>query len=297
MLKCKNCGYPYKENQMFCDHCGNPLPLDDGPVAEKKWIICPTCKRKIIEDLVICPFCGENLQHPQTKIPTQNTSILWMLGTIFFAINILLYFFYPMGCIFFLTASAILFGITTITNKKLGTILLVITSLFTILEISFYLYIETTNAEFSFLPWSVTTIERPATMVEENEHYKQMLYTTWEEVDGNNLLVLKQDGTYEWYYNKNDLEMAFMKGLFTLENGATIYGDILYEDQDYFYYQINLIKTEASIKDEEQDTKTDDKQTEYIVALSKQNENQLYLENIETQNRISFQKSNNLQGG
>lgn len=296
MLKCKNCGYPYKENQIFCDHCGNPLPpidkIEEEP--EKKWIQCPTCKRKIIETTSICPFCGENINLDSMIEKTIDKNRKKSFALAGFIIGIFSFAFIP-----HFPFLAIILGVLglsfSIAGKKennKNAILGIITSIFSIL-IVILLLILVYGFQFSYpiFSWS---IKEPPTIDDSNaitNNYKEKskVYTNWVQENGEDLLVLTKEGTYEWYQDKKNIEDNYIKGVFMLQNGINTYNDITYEDMHFYYYQLTLINLQTVVNGENLQS-IEKTQTIYNLGLSKKF-NGICIENIETGVKNCFKKA------
>ena len=143
------------------------------------------------------------------------------------------------------------------------------------------------NFQTSFLTWSIKEeVEEP--ILNGNREYKESVYTSWEENDGNNLVVLKNDGTFAWHYDKVDLEQNYQTGIFQLENGINTSQGIVYEDQSFYYYQLTLFKLASN---QNGVTENDNISASiYTLGIKKDTRDGMCLENLEDEKNICFHK-------
>lgn len=292
MLKCKKCGHSYVKDQIYCDQCGNNLPPRDDEEIINEWMSCPTCKRKINKSISICPFCGENINLNQIienviiKNKSKNYAIL---GFIFGVISIISFLFFPLVSLSMGIVGLVLSIIGLRINKTIGISGIISSVLGLSITIILLVLVVGFNYSNNLISWSIQQNDVLENL-SGNTKYKFTVYTTWEHIEEKDLLILRSDGTYEWYQDKNNLDNNYEKGVFILENGVNLYNDMLYEDANYYYYQLTLVR--LNVSSNHQSSSRNLTQITYTLGISKVERNNMCLEDIETGEKMYFRKLN-----
>ncbi len=288
-LICKNCGTPYQEDQNFCDKCGNPLPPFEKVEVPDKKITCPLCRRKISEKVKVCPYCGESISlESLIKAAIQDNKFrnYMQLGLGLSLGSFIVLFFYPLISLILATIGLVIciFGVTSkyrriaITGTTFSVLNITITIILIAMVIGF-------DFSWDLLPWSIDLKKEEEPTLSDIIRYKEKLYTAWEE---KSLLVLNEQGTFEWYQEKTNLKNNYQKGIFQLENGINTSEGKIFEDENYYYYQLSLFQTE--VNKDGISKKEDIELKVYTAALAKDNFKKLIIQDLETEKDITFTK-------
>ncbi len=244
-LTCKNCGTPYKEDQLFCDQCGNPLPLFEETEPKTRMITCPLCKRRISEKLTKCPYCGEEISLEKlVEVAVTNTRFktYTRLALLLGIFSFFTLFSFPLLSLIFALIGLLLSIVGYSKEKKIALWGILFSSLGLITTLVLIVLVVGFNFQTTFLSWSLPLEESKVDeYINPNTKYKGNIYTSWLE-DKNSLLVLKSDGTFTWYQNSQEIDFNFHSGIFQLENGIITDEGKIFEDQNYYYYQLTLFR-------------------------------------------------------
>ena len=290
-LKCKVCGEPYEPNQAFCYRCKNALPIEDEPLPElEKEVTCPFCHRSVSEQYTECPYCGEKLSLErlvEAAVWNNRYRNLTQFGIVLGAGSFLAIFFSPIIALIMAIVGLLLSILGISLENKIALYGTITSSIGLLVIITLLVLVVGFNFQTSFLAWSIKEeVEEP--ILNGNREYKESVYTSWEENDGKNLVVLKNDGTFAWHYDKVDLEQNYQTGIFQLENGINTSQGIVYEDQSFYYYQLTLFKLASN---QNGVTENDNISASiYTLGIKKDTRDGMCLENLEDEKNICFHK-------
>ncbi len=291
-LTCKNCGTPYKEDQLFCDQCGKALPLFSETEPKERMITCPLCKRRISEKLTKCPYCGEEISLEklvEVAVTNNRFKTYTRLGLVLSIFAFFTLFSFPLLSLVFALIGLLLSIVGYAKEKTIALWGIVLSTLGLITTVVLIVLVIGFDFHTSFLSWSLPIEENKVDeYINPNTKYKGNIYTSWLE-DKNSLLVLKSEGTFTWYQDSQEIDNNFQSGIFQLENGIVTDAGKIFEDDHYYYYQLTLFRLLVN-----QDGKVENDTFSshiYTLGIDKDTKGSMSLKDLEEGTLYSFVKT------
>lgn len=260
--------------------------------TDNKWVLCIDCYKLSLKGHEECPYCGAKLENEEEETAPSYPEIRYdkigEFGFILACISFISYFISPSLSLTVSLISIVLIVLGTNSKAdKYGLVIGVLTALSSMIFIV-GIILFSSNDSISF-----TRLEHKETMGSileiDNNNNKVSAYDTWFEESGLNLLILEDDGNFSWYSNRNNLNINYFTGVFQLFNGVDLYGEKVYDDGEYYYYQLLLTKFKVNNISNIRGVNKD-KQEEYYFTLRKDGKRSC-LENVSSRIKTCFSKT------